>query len=65
MNLIRDLQYVGNGEAPATILALVRMGYATYPPARLTLQGVALLHKLTDADETATIDPPRGSDSRV
>ncbi|MGO4522970.1 hypothetical protein AB4076_20305 [Dyella sp. 2RAF44] len=58
MYLLRDLQYIRDGGTPATILALVRMGYATFPPTRLTEAGVALLLKLSDEAQVRTPDEP-------
>lgn len=47
MNLMRDLRDVSEGKTPTSILALVQMGYATFPPPQLTEHGAALLRELT------------------
>lgn len=57
MDLLRNLQYVRDGGTPAAILALVQMGYATFPPAQLTKAGTILLHKLTGEDEEKARTP--------
>lgn len=58
MNLVRDLQYVSDGATPASIRALVEMGYATFPPAQLTEAGASLPHKLTEEDRVQTPEEP-------
>jgi hypothetical protein len=46
-----DLELVADGDRPSNILALVQLGYATYPPPRLTDAGRELLDELrSDSD---------------
>lgn len=40
---IQDLAIVEKGGVPPSILALVQLGYASYPPPQLTDEGRAML----------------------
>lgn len=46
MIYLRDLQDVAEGKTPASILALIQLGYVTFPPPALTEKGVAKLRRL-------------------
>lgn len=48
MNLKDDLEEVRAGRPPTSILALVQMGYATFPPAQLTEHGLRVLQELQE-----------------
>jgi len=42
----KDLELVASGVPPSNILALVQLGYATFPPPMLTEAGKELLDEL-------------------
>jgi hypothetical protein len=60
---LRDLQDVAEGKTPVSILALIQLGYATFPPPSLTDKGAALLEQLQQ-EQGDSLDSKLGRNAR-